>query len=361
MVVNKSISKKVFVGLSGGVDSAVSAALLKKEGYDVTGVYIRTWQPDWLPCTWREERRDAMRVAAKLDIPFTTINLSNEYKQKVADYMIEEYRQGRTPNPDIMCNKEIKFGSFLSKARSMGADFIATGHYAQNIGNNVTEGADNTKDQSYFLWTLNKDQLSHVLFPVGHLQKTKVRKLAKKFALPNADKKDSQGICFLGKVDMKEFLSHYIEQKTGNVVNEKGEIIGSHEGVWFYTIGERHGFSIFEKTDHDKPYYVAAKDIEKNQVIVTEGKHADSLNNNSEHATSSVILSNVYISDSHIKITEARIRYRQQKQKCVVENKNGVYEIKFEKIQEGLSAGQSIVFYNGKTCLGGGVIEKVLV
>ena len=209
---------KVFVGLSGGVDSAVSAAILQKAGYDIIGVYIKVWQPDWISCTWKDERRDAMRVAAYLGIPFVTLDLVKEYKEGVIDYMISEYSLGRTPNPDVMCNREVKFGGFWKWAKAHGADFVATGHYAQNIkdvttkkdsvktlgGYSLLAGEDKNKDQSYFLWTLNQKDLEHILFPVGHLEKIDVRKLATKFGLPNALKKDSQGLCFIGKVDIKE-------------------------------------------------------------------------------------------------------------------------------------------------------------
>ena len=237
--------KVVFVGLSGGVDSAVSATLLKKSGYEVVGVFIKTWHPDFLVCNEEEERHDAMRVAAFLDIPFLTFDFESVYKKEVADYMISEYKAGRTPNPDVMCNKEVKFGAFFKKAISMGADYVATGHYvisnswlasfgslsprargALPLGPSACEtpkkgkpaiflykGIDPSKDQSYFLWTLKQEQLSKILFPVGHLNKTEVRKLAKKFNLPVAEKKDSQGICFLGHVDLKEFLKHYIKEK----------------------------------------------------------------------------------------------------------------------------------------------------
>ena len=241
--------KTVFVGLSGGVDSAVSAALLKKAGYEVVGVFIKTWHPDFLVCNEEEERHDAMRVAAFLDIPFLTFDFEDVYKKEVADYMIAEYKKGRTPNPDVMCNKEVKFGAFFKKALSMGADFVATGHYAQNkpstkqllscdslsnlnvinesniayvaesTASCLVKGVDPSKDQSYFLWTLNQKQLSKILFPIGHFKKTQVRQLAKKMNLPVAEKKDSQGICFLGAVDLKEFLKHYIKEKRGKVCN----------------------------------------------------------------------------------------------------------------------------------------------
>ena len=271
------MKKKVFVGLSGGVDSAVSATLLKKQGYEVVGVFIKTWHPDFLECNEEDERRDAMRVAAFLDIPFLTFDLADVYKKEVADYMIREYKEGRTPNPDVMCNKEVKFGTFLKKAISMGADCVATGHYARVLSpceggvpegrGGLLKGKDPSKDQSYFLWTLKQEQLERIVFPIGNLKKTEVRKLAKKFNLPVAEKKDSQGICFLGAVDLKEFLKHYIKFKKGKVCDEKGEVIGHHEGAVFYTLGERHGFTITKKKSTDGPYYIVGKDIKKNTLL----------------------------------------------------------------------------------------------
>ena len=243
----KGRNRKVYIGMSGGVDSSVSAALLKKAGYDVTGVFIKVWQPDWINCTWKEDRMDAMRVAALLDIPFITLDLEKEYKEEVVDYMISEYRAGRTPNPDVMCNRYVKFGGFYDWAMKQGADYVATGHYAQVIDGKLIAGNDKNKDQTYFLWTLNKEQLSKTIFPVGNIEKPEVRKLAKKFNLPNAEKKDSQGLCFIGKIDIKEFLSHYIDSKRGNVLNIEGEVIGEHDGSFFFTIGERHGFNILKK------------------------------------------------------------------------------------------------------------------
>jgi tRNA-specific 2-thiouridylase len=343
--------RRVFVGMSGGVDSSVSAALLKQQGYDVTGVFIKVWNPDWLPCAWREERRDAMRVAAHLNIPFITLDLQKEYKEGVVDYMLSEYKAGRTPNPDIMCNKEVKFGHFLKRAREMGADYIATGHYAQNKNKDLFEGADENKDQSYFLYTLTPHELQHVLFPVGHLQKEEVRKLAKKFKLPTAEKKDSQGICFIGKVDMKEFLEHYIESKPGNVLNEVGEVIGKHEGAVFYTTGQRHGFTISKNTPHDAPYYIISKDIYKNILVVSQKPQEDSLMRVKKVALESIN----WISGTPVenKTYQARIRYRQEKHEAKIVGSS----ILFTEPQQGVSAGQSVVMYDGELCLGGGVIQ----
>ena len=369
--------KKVFVGLSGGVDSAVSAALLKQQGFDVTGVFIKTWHPDFLPCTWRAERRDAMRVALALEIPFLTFDFEEEYKGGVADKMIEEYRVGRTPNPDVLCNREVKFGAFWKKAKEMGADFIATGHYAQVVPQNLSSekssdipsehgqtflqkgsaslqtGADVSKDQSYFLWTLTQEDLAHTLFPIGHLEKKEVRDLAKKFNLPVAEKKDSQGICFIGEVSMEEFLSHYIESIPGNVLNTDGEIIGTHKGVLFYTLGERHGFEITEKNPDAGAFYVVAKDMKKNTITVSNNEYE--ISNMSPKKISISNINWIRESEEGEKI-EARVRYRGER--LLVEVSKNIVE--FAEPVRGLSLGQSIVFYSGEECLGGAVMDAII-
>jgi len=428
---NLKTKPKVFVGLSGGVDSAVSATLLKKatpnnyeklfgrptpkgfRGFDVTGVFIKAWTPEGYPCTWKEDRRSAMRVAAILDIPFITLDLEKEYKKEVVDYMITEYKKGRTPNPDVMCNKEIKFGHFLKFALKERADFVATGHYARTSPPNslslprrgrtttssisssfaspesrrgrdgvrvrLMEGSDKNKDQSYFLWTLTQNQLKHTLFPIGDLQKDEVRKLAKKFGLPQATRKDSQGLCFLGKVDMKEFLSRYMAPKKGEVLNENGEVIGHHPGALFFTIGERHGFTITQKTTKDSPWYVVVKDIKKNTLTVAHNTRKKIANgkvwpSDSEEirglfqkqffsGVSSVILKDVnWINPTSLKLRGTckkilcRIRYRQEKVKCQVEKEGKKVKVIFDQPQVGVSAGQSLVLYEDEICLGGGII-----
>ncbi|MDB5266351.1 MAG: tRNA-specific 2-thiouridylase MnmA [Parcubacteria group bacterium] len=351
--------KRVFVGLSGGVDSAVSAALLQQAGYDVTGVFIKVWSPSFLPCTWREERRDAMRVAAKLGIPFLFFDFEKEYKKGVADYMIEEYRKGRTPNPDVMCNREVKFGAFWKKAKEMGADYIATGHYAQVREKDgsffLMEGNDAEKDQSYFLWTLTEKDLEHVLFPVGHIEKKEVRSLAEKFAIPVAAKKDSQGICFIGEITLEEFLGEFIETKPGDVLNTKGEAIGIHTGALYYTIGERHGFTIDKKSPHDSASYVVSKDMIENTITVS---------NNSQEILS---LSPKAITAKDVNWlmrpegtkTTARIRYRGEKLPVLINSAKSRLLIEFEKPVIGVSPGQSIVFYEGPIMIGGGIINAV--
>jgi len=394
MVKNKK--KLVFVGMSGGVDSSVSAALLKQQGYDVVGVFIKTWHPDFLDCNEEEERRDAMRVATHLDIPFLTFDFEDVYKKEVADYMIREYKAGRTPNPDVMCNKEVKFGAFLKKAISMGADYVATGHYAQNFPSslirgrlgggslkftspqlspyqgegeihNLLKGVDPSKDQSYFLWTLNQKQLSKILFPVGHLPKTEVRKLAKKFKLPVAEKKDSQGICFLGAVDLKEFLKHYIKEKKGEVilvpseVEGKREVIGFHNGAVFHTLGERHGFTILKKKPNDKPYYIVGKDIKKNILYVSqnispcqggvpEGRGGLKLKNIN---WISGIPDNFQLSTYNY---SCQIRYHGEFLPCrvICESKASAKVIFKKPIL--VASGQSCVIYDKDVCIGGGIV-----
>jgi len=358
----QKMGKKVFVGLSGGVDSSTSAALLKKAGYNVTGVFIKVWQPDFLPCTWKEDRLDAMRVAAHLDIPFITLDLENEYKKEVVDYMIAEYKKGRTPNPDVMCNQYVKFGAFFRKAITAGADFVATGHYARIKKDKkgvhmLLAGVDKEKDQSYFLWTLTPKELSKTLFPIGGYKKSEVRKLAKKFGLPTAEKKDSQGLCFMGKLDMKDFLKHFIKVKNGSVLDEQGKIIGEHDGAVFFTLGERHGFTITEKGIHDMPYYVVAKNIINNTITVSH----ESLGVIDKGTNKQVAISKVNwvrgISPKKGEHYTARVRYRQPLQMCtIIHADTKSAEILFSKPQIA-SPGQSLVLYNGNECLGGGIID----
>lgn len=359
---------KVFVGVSGGVDSSVALALLKNEGYDVIGVFLKVWSPDFLPCDWREERRSAMRVCATLNVPFITMNCEAEYKKEVVDYMIREYSIGRVPNPDVFCNKYVKFGVFLKKALEMGADYVATGHYAiryeyanhsnDTNGYELRESVDSNKDQSYFLYTLTQEQLKHTLFPVGGMTKPEVRELAEKFALPTAHKKDSQGLCFIGKIDMKDFLSHYIETKNGNVLNTSGEIIGTHDGAVFLTIGQRHGFSITKKTSDEPRYFVVSKDLENNTITVANKEDGK----DEVFSTKEIFISNLHFIAGEPVLplkTSVRIRYRQEKQECIVNRAEGGYSVTFSEPQNGVAIGQSAVFYEGLVCLGGGIIEKV--
>lgn len=351
--------KKVYLGMSGGVDSSVSAVLLKQADYDVTGVFIRVWQPDNGECTWKDERRDAMRVAAHLDIPFITLDLRDAYKKGVVDYMIAEYKAGRTPNPDVMCNREVKFGAFWDWAKQNEADYIATGHYAQVVEGEMLEGADTNKDQSYFLWTLSKDELEHVLFPVGHLQKSEVRKIGEKAKIPVFDKKDSQGVCFIGHIDMKEFLKGYIETTPGNVIDMDGKVIGSHEGALLYTIGERHGFTIFKQNTDQKRLYIIEKNIEKNTLKVSGEVQAKDTDVQTNTAATEINLTNTVLRDdiTNYSNLECRTRYRQKRipVKSIKKNEKGLTVTLTD--HQLVSAGQSLVFYADSKCLGGGVIN----
>lgn len=259
----------VFVGLSGGVDSAVSAALLKEQGYNVVGAFIKIWRPEFIECPWQKERLDAMRVAAHLGIPFKEIDLSEEYKKEVIDDMVGAYMQGRTPNPDVLCNRHIKFGAFKRWAVREGADMIATGHYAQTSGGKLFRGIDPNKDQSYFLARLSSHDLAATLFPVGGYTKPQVRALAAKFNLPVAGKKDSQGLCFVGDVSMRDFLSRYVSLTKGPVLDEGGNIVGEHDGAALYTLGERHGFRNMSRSPDERPQYVVATDVIANTITVS--------------------------------------------------------------------------------------------
>jgi len=349
---------KVFVGLSGGVDSSVSAALLVKAGYDVTGVFIKVWQPDFYECTWREDRLDAMRICAALEIPFVTLDLEKEYKRDVVDYMVREYKAGRTPNPDIMCNRHVKFGAFFNWAMNNGADFVATGHYAQiqKIRGHYTlsTAADSSKDQTYFLWTLTERELSRIMFPIGHLVKKNVRSLARSFGLPTAEKKDSQGLCFVGKVDMKEFLGHFVKNKRGRVLNEHHKTIGHHNGALFFTIGERHGFTLEQGASDRKRMYVIAKDIRANTITVSESKFR------ADDSARTISLTNVSFTGAPLnskQIYSARIRYRQPCEPCTIEiGENGRGTATFKRPQVAVTPGQSLVFYENELCRGGGII-----
>jgi tRNA-specific 2-thiouridylase len=341
--------KKVFVGMSGGVDSSVSALLLKEVGYDVTGVFIKVWQPDFIECTWKEDRLDAMRVAAQLEIPFVTLDLEKEYKQGVIDYMIEEYRNGRTPNPDVMCNREVKFGAFLKWAQEQGADFVATGHYAAIRDGVLACSRDTNKDQTYFLWTLSKEIISHVLFPIGDMTKDEVREYARKNNLSVSDKKDSQGLCFVGTIDIKTLLKEYIPEKEGTVINEEGEVIGKHPGVMFYTIGERHGFTITKKSTNDAPYFVIGKNNETNELIV------------SHTAPQEKTGTEIHLEQTNWTVTpeigkqyKARARYRAP---LATVEPLGTTEWKVIDGDITLSNGQSLVVYNNDLCIGGGIIK----
>lgn len=349
----------VFVGLSGGVDSSVTAKRLIEKGYDVVGVFIKTWQPDFLVCNWEAERLDAMRVAAHLGIPFYTCDAVESYKKDVAEYMINEYKEGRTPNPDVMCNRYVKFGTFLEFVKARGGTKIATGHYARvdERGGmfHLYRGIDNAKDQSYFLWTLTQEQLSHTYFPVGDTVKSDIRKEAEKHDLPTFTKADSQGVCFLGDIDLEDFLSHYIDTEPGSVFNEEGEHIGTHTGALFFTIGQRHGFTINTDSSRSVPHYVVEKDIKNNSITVST-------------TPKKVVGNRVRVTQLNLiqgsipETCEAQFRYRQAPfaVTCeLVESGHAILKVIDQNVDMP-SIGQSCVFYLGAECLGGGIIAEIL-
>lgn len=353
-----SKQKTVFVGLSGGVDSSVAALRLLREGYNVVGVFIKVWHPTFLVCNWEEERLDAMRVAAHLGIPFLTCDAEDAYRTGVAEYFIEEYKAGRTPNPDVMCNKFVKFGHFLTFARTHGADYIATGHYARHITENGTDllarGIDVNKDQSYFLWTLGADELKEVLLPVGGSTKDVIRAEAEAAGIPVAQKKDSQGICFLGHIDIPEFLSHYVTLEEGAVLDDRGTRIGTHKGALCYTLGQRHGFLVESTNANRAPQYVISRNLENNTITVSTERPQMRTGEHVKLTACNWISFKPEVGKSYM----AQFRYRQKP-----------FEITFVSIAEDVAllsvlkpvevgaAGQSCVLYESEVCIGGGIIS----
>ena len=382
---------RVVVGMSGGVDSSVAAYLMKEQGYDVIGIFMKNWHDETVTisdeCPWLEDSYDAMIVAKKLMIPFQVIDFSKEYKKRIVDYMFSEYKVGRTPNPDILCNKEIKFDLFLKKALEFNADYIATGHYAsvRKKGNvfELISGLDKKKDQSYFLCQLNQNQLSKIIFPLGNLNKDAVREIAKKNNLVTADKKDSQGLCFIGKVKLPIFLQQKLKKKSGKIIlvsktlsiyssNKKindldelsngyvyhendGEVVGTHVGAHFYTIGQRKGISVGGTKD---PLYVIALDTKKNILYVGEGDNHPGL----MRKVLSVKKSQFHNIDDGYDITKihglkARIRYRQALQSVQVKRKNSKYFFIFDEYQKSITSGQFVAVYKDDVLLASGVIS----
>ncbi|MEK7471939.1 MAG: tRNA 2-thiouridine(34) synthase MnmA [Patescibacteria group bacterium] len=344
--------KKVFIGLSGGVDSSVSAYLLKKQGYKVVGVYMKNWSQD-LPgfeCPWFEDYQDSKRVAVQLGIEFKMFDFETDYKHLVVDYMIDEYKKGRTPNPDIMCNQEIKFRLFLNACLEDGADLISTGHYAKTKDGKLLVAKDEAKDQTYFLYRISKEALQKTLFPLGDLKKPEVRKIAKEQKLVTATKKESMGVCFVGKVGIKDFLSHYVKTKPGKIINQDNQVVGEHEGAIFYTIGQRHGLN----TGGGKPYYVTGKNMRTNMVYVTTKLDDKKL------WTSQIDLINIHwISREPKKNEVLLVRLRHQgpllRVKSLKALKNTV-TILLDHEERAVTAGQSAVIYSGSEVLGGGVV-----
>ncbi len=344
---------RIFVGLSGGVDSSVSAALLKQEGYEVTGVYMKNWTQD-LPgvqCPWAEDLRDARAVAARLNIPFKVYDFEQQYRQQVVEYLIAEYQAGRTPNPDIMCNQEIKFKLFLEAALADGAEAIATGHYARVMNGRLLRSVDTAKDQTYFLYRVSPAALVKTRFPVGGYTKSQVRELATRFGLPTAGKKDSQGICFIGPIGMKAFLRQYIAAAPGPILMHDGQEIGQHDGAVFYTVGQRQGLGV----GGGRPFYVTGKDMTANMVYVTDDPEDLELH------SSSLQLEDVHWIATAPRAGQAyqvRLRHRGELIECHVEQGK---RLRLSKLAKAVAAGQSAVLYDGEAVLGGGVIAAANV
>ncbi|WP_202080170.1 tRNA 2-thiouridine(34) synthase MnmA [Caldalkalibacillus salinus] len=353
---------RVIVGMSGGVDSSVAAYLLKKEGYDVIGIFMKNWDDtdDTGFCTATEDYNDVVAVCNQLDIPYYSVNFEKEYWDKVFTYFLEEYQAGRTPNPDVMCNKEIKFKAFLDHALSLGADYLATGHYAQvreKDGQSLLiRGVDTNKDQTYFLNQLSQEQMSKVMFPIGHLEKKEVRALAAEAELITAKKKDSTGICFIGERDFKEFLQNYLPAKPGVMETPEGEEKGKHDGLMYYTLGQRQGLGI---GGSGEPWFVVDKDLERNVLIVEQGFENPYLYSDKLYATKVNWIDGQCPSESFT--CTAKFRYRQPDQEVTVKLINDQdLEIIFHEQQRAVTPGQSVVFYQGDVCLGGATIDRTV-
>lgn len=358
-------STRVIVGISGGVDSSVSAYILKEQGFDVHGMFMKNWEDDdtSTECTASEDRRDAKLVCEELEIPLHHVNFSKEYKDNVFSYFLREYEAGRTPNPDILCNSEIKFKSFLDYAIRLGAKYIATGHYVRKRENedgsfSLLKGKDDNKDQSYFLHLIDQYQLSKSIFPIGDIEKPEVRRIAEEIGLDNFDKKDSTGICFIGERDFKEFLNRYLPTKPGDMIDPDGNIIGKHDGLSFYTLGQRKGLGIGGTKDgSEEPWFVVAKDLKNNELIVAQGHNHPLLLSPGLTASQTHWISGK--TPGQVFTCNAKTRYRQSDQPCKVLIKdNGECLVNFEYPQRAITPGQSVVFYQGEECLGGAIINS---
>ena len=358
-------SKYVIVGMSGGVDSSVAAEVLIKQGYHVEGLFMKNWEQDDAEdyCAAAQDMEDAQSVCDNLGIKLHSVNFSDQYWDRVFKHFLDEYRVGRTPNPDILCNKEIKFKAFLDYALKLGADYIATGHYVrvEKVDNRyrLLKGLDNNKDQSYFLYTLGQQQLKHSLFPIGDIDKPEVRKMAENSNFTNHAKKDSTGICFIGERKFKDFLQQYLPAQPGNIKTVNGDIIGKHHGLMYYTLGQRKGLGIGGvKGTPEEAWYSVSKDLEKNELIVAQGEQHPLLYH--RLLTASQLH---WVSDSCPAIENAymaKVRYRQPDQECrILSVDEQTCTVEFNDPQRAITPGQSIVFYSGDICLGGGIIDHM--
>lgn len=352
--------KRVVVGMSGGVDSSVAALRLKDMGYEVIGIFMKNWDDtdENGVCTATEDYNDVIKVCNQIGIPYFAVNFEKLYWDKVFAYFLEEYQAGRTPNPDVMCNKEIKFKAFLEHALDVGADYVATGHYARlsrvNGRIELLRGVDENKDQTYFLNQLSSEQLQRVLFPLGDLQKSEVRKIAADAKLATATKKDSTGICFIGERDFKEFLSTYLPAQPGEMQTLNGEVKGTHDGLMYYTIGQRHGLGIGGAGD---PWFVCGKNLEKNVLYVCQGFHHEALYSD---ALKAVDVNFINEPKEKVFTCTAKFRYRQPDRVVTVERQDdGNYRVTFKEKERAITPGQAVVFYDGDVCLGGGIIDEV--
>jgi tRNA-uridine 2-sulfurtransferase len=351
------------IGVSGGVDSSVAALLLAQTKRPVAGLFMQNWEEDerFGPCRASEDRKDALAICARLGIPFHARNFAREYWDQVFEHFLAEYRIGRTPNPDILCNREIKFKTFLEHARELGADRIATGHYARNDCRDgqwrLLRGLDENKDQSYFLYTLGQEQLAATLFPIGELAKPKVREIAREADLPTFAKKDSTGICFIGERDIREFLGRYIPAQAGEIQTPDGQRIGEHQGAWYYTLGQRGGLGIGGRRDSNgEPWYVVGKNVASNVLYAVQGNANDWLLSNRLSASDLHWIAGAAPAAEFV--CSAKIRYRQVDQACRVQLTDTGCLVEFEQPQRAVTPGQSVVFYDGDSCLGGGIIER---
>ncbi|MBT2686059.1 tRNA 2-thiouridine(34) synthase MnmA [Bacillus sp. ISL-37] len=352
---------RVVVGMSGGVDSSVAALILKEQGYDVIGIFMKNWDDtdENGVCTATEDYEDVIRVCNQIGIPYYAVNFEKQYWDKVFTYFLDEYKAGRTPNPDVMCNKEIKFKAFLEHAMNLGADYLATGHYARvedrEGERKMLRGLDENKDQTYFLNQLSQDQIEKVLFPIGNLEKSRVRELAKEANLATATKKDSTGICFIGERNFKEFLGNYLPAQPGNMETMNGEVKGKHDGLMYYTIGQRQGLGI---GGSGEPWFVVGKDLERNVLLVEQGFHNELL-----YSDSITAVNVSFVSDKEKPKTfecTAKFRYRQPDNAVTVElQDDGTAKVLFKEPIRAVTPGQAVVFYDGDECLGGGTIDEI--